>query len=165
MSSSVRTVTAPSFGSGRGSGGGGKRGRDGDDGRDPNRPVKKPKPLDHFGLVDLGPDGPLRAMILAMMKVGNLGTVPSGGLLTRGGQPKTLPERTDCVHRWLSGHLHASQGLVAAKYTELAEAFVHMVRAIAAAGLFDQLVSMLVEVLTNLAIAAQAEGDDDSDGD
>jgi hypothetical protein len=100
-----------------------------------------------------------------MMEVANLGTVPSGGLLTRGGQPKTLPERTNCVRRWVDGHLHASQGLVAAKYTELAEAFVHMVRAIAAAGLFDQLVSMLVEVLTNLAIAAQAEGDDDSDGD
>ena len=164
MSSSVRTAIAPSFGSGRGSGGSGKRGRDGDDGRDPRRPVK-PKPLDNFGLVDLGPDGRLRAMILLMLKVANLGTVPSGGLLTHGGQPKTLPERTNCVRRWVDGHLNAPKGLVAAKYSELAEAFVHVVRAVAAAGLFDQLVSMLVELLTTLATAAQAEGDDDSDGD
>ena len=68
MSSSVRTVTAPSFGSGRGSGGSGKRGRDGDDGRDRRRP-DKPRPLDNFGLVDLGPDGRLRVMILLMLKV------------------------------------------------------------------------------------------------
>ena len=91
MSSSVRTAIAPSFGGG--GGGGGKRGRDGgDDGRDRRRP-DKPKPIDKISMVDFGPDGRIRQMILLLLQVANLGTVPSGGLLTRGGQPKTLPER------------------------------------------------------------------------
>ena len=67
--------------------------------------------------------------------------------------------------RWVEGHLSAPKGLVQARYSELAEAFVHVVRAVAAAGLFDQLVSMLVELLTTRATAARAEGDDASDGD
>jgi hypothetical protein len=49
---------------------------------------------------------------------------------------------------------------VSARYTELAEAFVHVLRAVDAAGLFDPLVAMLVELLTNRAVE-RAEADDD----
>ena len=155
MSSSVRTAMAPSFDSG----GGGKRGRDGDDGRDRRRP-ERPKPLDKISMVDFGPDGRIRQLLLLLLQVANLGDLPSGGLLTRGGQPKTLPERTDAVRRWVEGHLNAPNSLVQARYTELAESFVHVVRAINAAGLFDQLVTMLVELLTTRAVE-RAEADDD----
>jgi hypothetical protein len=155
MSSSVRTAMAPTFGSG----GGSKRERDGDDGRDRRRP-ERPKPLDKISMVDFGPDGRIRQLLLLLLQVANLGDLPSGSLLTRGGQPKTLPERTDAVRRWVEGHLNAPNGLVQARYTELAEGFVHVVRAVNAAGLFDQLVTMLVELLTTRAVE-RAEADDD----
>ena len=161
MSSSVRTATAPSFGGG-GGGGGGKRGRDnGDDGRDRRRP-DKPKPLDKITVVDFGPDGQIRQLILLLMVVANLGTLPSGSLLTRGGQPKTLSERTDAVRRWVEGHLNAPNGLVQARYSQLAESFVHVLRAVNAAGLFDQMVAMFVELFTTRAVerASDDDGDD-----
>ena len=50
-----------------------------------------------------------------------------------------------------------------ARYTELAESWVHVVRAVNAAGLFDQLVAMLVVELT--ARAVEQRRDDDSDSD
>ena len=86
-------------------------------------------------------------------------TTESGSLLTRGGQPKTLSERSTAVARWVDGHLHAPVGLVQAKYSELAEAFLHILRAVNSAGLYDQLLAMLVELLTNRAVD-RAEGDD-----
>ena len=39
-----------------------------------------------------------------------------------------------------------------AKYSELAESFVHILRAVNSAGLYDQLLAMLVELLTNRAV-------------
>ena len=49
-------------------------------------------------------------------------------------------------------------GLTSARYTELAEAFVHVLRAVDSAGLFDPLVAMLVELLTTRAVeSAEAE--------
>ena len=159
MSSTAHTALAPSFGSGTG-GGGGKRGRgDDDDGRDRRRP-EKPKPLDKISMADFGPGGRLRQLILLLLQTANLGDLPSGGLLTRGGHAKTLPERTEAVRRWVDGHLSAPNGLMQARYSELAESFVHVLRAVNAAGMFDQLVAMLVELLTNRAVD-RAEGDDD----
>ena len=164
--SSVRTAVAPSYGGGGGGGGGGgKRGRGddgGDDGRDRRRP-DKPKPVDKISAADFGPTGRLRQLILLLLQTANLGSLPSGGLLTRGGQAKTLPECTDTVRRWVEGHLHAPTGLVNARYTELAESFVHVLRAVNAAGLFDQLVAMLVELLTARALEHRNGDDDDDD--
>ena len=159
--SSVRTAIAPSFAGGGGGGdGGGKRGRDGgDEGGDRRRPGK-PKPVDKLSAADFGPEGRLRQLVLMLLQLANLGTLPSGSLLTRGGQPKTLSERSTAVGRWVDGHLRAPVGLVQAKYSELAEAFVHILRAVNSAGLYDQLLAMLVELLTNRAVE-RAEGEDD----
>ena len=139
----------------------GKRGRgdDGDDGRDRRRP-DNPKPLDKISMADFGPEGRLRQLVLLLLQTANLGDLPSGGLLTRGGQAKTLPERTKAVRRWVDGHLSAPNGRMQARYSELAESFVHVLRAVNAAGMYDQLVAMLVELLTNRAVD-RAEGDDD----
>lgn len=157
MASTAHTAIAPSFGGG---GGGGKRGRgDGDDGRDRRRP-DKPKPTDKLSAADFAPNGRIRLLLLLLLQTANLGDLPGGGLLTRGGQAKTVDERTSTVRRWVEGHLHASSGLMQARYTELAEAFVHIVRAVNEAGLFDQLVAMLVVLLTNRAVDRHA-GDDE----
>jgi hypothetical protein len=164
MSSSVRTACAPSYGGGDG-GGGGKRGRGdgggggGGDGGDDRRP-KKPKPQDVLSAADFGPEGRLRRLILLLMQTANLGNLPSGGLLTHSGFPKTLPQRTDAVRSWVQGHLNAPNGLVQARYTELAESFVHVLRAASSAGLFDQMVAMLVELLTT---RAEELADDDDE--
>jgi len=50
---------------------------------------------------------------------------------------------------------------VQARYSELAESFVHVLRAVNAAGLFDQLIAMLVELLTTRAVEQRARVDDD----
>ena len=162
MASTAHTFIAPSFGGGSGVGGGGKRGRrdGGDDGRDRRRPDKS-KPTDKLSVADFAPNGRIRQLLLLVLQVASLGDLPSGGLLTRGGQPRTLDERTSTVRRWVEGHLHASSGLMQARYTELAEAYVHILRAVNAAGLFDQLVAMLVELLTNRAVDRQAGEEDD----
>ena len=154
--SSIATAISPSYAGGRS----GKRERDGDDGRDRRRP-EKPKPMDKISAADFGPDGRLRQLILMLLQVANLGDLPSGSLLTRGGQPKMLNERSASVRRWVEGHLYAADGLMQARYSELAEAFVHIVRAVNAAGLFDQLVAMLVELLTNRAVDREDGEDDD----
>jgi hypothetical protein len=161
--SSVRTAIAPSFvGDGGGGGGGGKRGRNGGDGGDggDDRHPSKPKPTDRISAADFGPEGRLRQLILMLLQLANLGSLPSGSLLTRGGQPKTLSERSTAVGRWVEGHLNAPAGLVQARYSELAEAFVHILRAVNSAGLYDQLLAMVVELLTNRAVD-RAEGEDD----
>ena len=65
------------------------------------------------------------------------------------------------MRRWVEGHLNAPNSLVQARYSELAESFVHVVRAVNAAGLFDQLVTMLVELLTTRALErADTDSDD-----
>ena len=154
------TAIAPSAFTG---GGGGKRGRGGDDGRDRRRP-DRPKPIDKISAADFGPNGRLRQLILTLLQLANLGDLPSGSLLTRGGQPKTLSERSASVSRWAEGLLQASNGLMQARYSELAEAFVHVLRAVLTAGLFDQFVAMLVELLTNRAVD-RADGEDDHEDD
>ena len=159
--STVHTAIAPSFGTG----GGGKRGRrDDDDGRDRRRP-ERPKPTDKLSMADFAPDGRIRQLLLLLLATANLGDLPSGGLLTGTKQPKTLNDRTAVVRRWVEGHLHAPTGLVSTRYTELAEAFVHVLRAVDAAGLFDPLVAMLVELLTNRAVERAEGGDDDTYSD
>jgi hypothetical protein len=157
--STVHTAIAPSFGGGGGGGGGGKRGRDGDDGRDRRRP-DKPKPLDKISLSDFGPEGRIRRLLLLLLETANLGNLPSGSLLTRGGQLKALSDRTAAVSSWVEGHLNAANGLMQARYSELAESFVHVLRAVNAAQLFDQMVAMLVQLLSDRAIE-RAEGEDE----
>ena len=116
--SSVRTAIAPSFAGGGGGGSGVKRGRDGGDGGDDRRRPGKPKPTDKISAADFGPEGRIRQLILMLLQLANLGDLPSGSLLTRGGQPKTLSERSTAVGRWVEGQLHASAGLVQAKYRQ-----------------------------------------------
>ncbi len=162
MASSVRTAIAPSFGGGGGGGRGWKRGRgdDGDDGRDRRR-FDKPKPMDRFSASDFGPDGALRELVNRLLKIANLGNLPSGSLLTQGGKAKPLPDRMQAVRRWVDGHMNASQGLRQARYSELAESFVHVLRAANSAGKYDQLVAMLVELLTGNAVSkAESSADD-----
>ena len=152
---STNTAMAPSFGPSY-TGGGGKRERDGDDRRDGRR--DGPRPVDkEVTLVALGPKGWLRLLIMAMVANANLGNLPSGGLLTAGGQPKTYSERSTKVGEWVTAQLTAPEGFVKSRFSEMAEAFVHIVRAVNKAGLYDQLVALLVEVLTDAAL------DDDDD--
>ena len=150
--STVNTSIAPSYAVG---GGGDKRhrGEDGDDGRDRRRP-EKPKPLDKISIVDFGPQGQIRQMILLLLQVANLGDLPSSSLITTtfGPKARTLEWRTTVVRTWAEGLMHAPNGLVRARFTELAEAFIHVLRAVNAAGLFEQLIAMLVELLTSRAI-------------
>ena len=158
--STVHTAIAPSFSSSPG-GGGGKRGRDGgDDGRDRRRP-DKPKPMDKISAADFGPEGRLRRLIMVLLEIANLGEPPSGSLLTGTGQLKTLGERITSVSRWVEGHIKAPNGLVQARYTELAESFVHVLRAANAAGFFDNLVAMFVELLSNRAVARTDDDEHD----
>ena len=155
--SSTRTAIAPSY-AGGGGGGGGKRGRDGDDRRD-RRHLDRPKPLDKISAADLGPDGAVRKMLLMLLQLANLGDLPSSSLIpiTDGPRARTLEWRTTVIETWLRGLSRAPNAVVQARFTELADAFVHVVRAVSAAGLYDQLVAMLVELLTNRAIAARDE--------
>ena len=44
-----------------------------------------------------------------------------------------------------------------AKYSEMAVAFVHLVRAVADAGLYNQLVALLVDYLSSLAVEGYEE--------
>lgn len=158
--STVHTAIAPSFSPSPG-GSGGKRGRDGgDDGRDRRRP-DKPKPMDKISAADFGPEGRLRRLIMVLLEIANLGEPPSGSLLTGTGQLKTLGERITSVSRWVEGHIKAPNGLVQARYTELAESFVHVLRAANAAGFFDNLVAMFVELLSNRAVARTDDDEHD----
>ena len=154
--STVNTTFAPSY---AGGGGGGKRGRgDGDDGRDRRRP-DKPKPLDKISMADFGPEGKIRQLIMLLLQIANLGTPPSGSLLTVGGNAKTLDERSRAVRTWAEGLMNAPQGLQNARFTELAQSFVHVLRAASAGGLFDQVIAMLVEILTNRALDDAEDGE------
>ena len=155
--STINTAIGPSFAS---CGGGGKRGRRDDDDR--GRRPDKPKPADKISAADFAPAGRVRQLLLLLLQVANLGSLPSGGLLTGSGQPKSLDDRTSAVRRWVESHLHASQGLVQGRYSELAESFVHVLRAVNKAGFFDQLLAMFTELLTNRAVERAERDDDDN---
>lgn len=159
MASTTNTAIAPSFAPA----GGGKRGRDGDDGRDRRRP-DKPKPIEALVPIDLSPKGALRVMLMLLLTKANLGNVPSGGLLTESKKAKPLAARIALVEDWVGGLMRTPDGFKKARFSELAEAFVHVVRAANTAGLFDQLVALLTEEFTTRAENA-ANGDDDEDGD
>ena len=174
--SSVNTQKAPSF-AGGGAGGGGKRGRDGDDGRPPRRPNNS-KPVDAFSsAANLGPNGPIRQLVLLLLQVANLGTVPGANLVQAGGAAgptmKPLGQRVEKVSNWLDAQLRAPECIVRNRdgtstplvdqYTELAEAFAHVARAINANGLYDELVAMLVQVFTDRALQdADSDAGDDA---
>lgn len=141
----------PSYG-GSGGAGGGKRRRDGDGGGD-KRP-DKPKPLDKIGLADLGPDGRIRQLLMILIGCINM-ELPRGKLLTVTKNLKPLQERLDFVRGWVEQQFLNPRisGLIEAKYSELSESFVHVVRAVNAAGLFDQLVALLVQLLSDRALS------------
>ena len=122
----------------------------------------KPKPTDCFAADAFGPKGPLRKLVRVLLKTANLGNnLLHSGLLTHGGNAKPLHERTQAVRRWVDGHLHAPLGVRQARYSELAESFVHVLRASNSAGKYDQLVAMLVELMTNNALGAADSDEDD----
>jgi len=147
----ARTVSAPCCWQG---GGGGKRRRDDDD-RDRRR-RDKPKPVDHnVSLIALGPEGTLREIIRLFLETANLGELPSRVLLTGGGQLKPLSARTDAVRRWAMGVMHADQDLIDSRFSELAEAFVHILRCANTRGILDQVIAMLVEMLAERVVALQ----------
>ena len=172
--STVLTARAPSYGRKRGRydgvherdgqergyeqerGGGQHYARQGNNGRRHNKHNYASggrKPIDaSITRVALGPDGHLRQQILTALKTANLGNLPSGGLLTPTGAPKMLADRVNKVRNWLDNHLGASDKLMKEKYSELAIAFAHLARAVADAGLYNQLVALLVEYLTPLAL-------------
>ena len=172
--STARTASAPSYGRKRGRydggherdgqergyeqerGGGQHYAHQGNNGRRHNKHNYASgvrKPIDaSITRVALGPDGHLRQQILTALKTANLGNLPSGGLLTPTGAPKMLADRVNKVRNWLDNHLGASDKLMKEKYSELAIAFAHLARAVADAGLYNQLVALLVEYLTPLAL-------------
>ena len=133
------------------SGGGGKRGRDGDDGR-PRRPPDKTKPIDKLTKVDLEEGGRLRVIYYALIAMGTLGTPPRGQLLTVTKNRKPLHERTQAVATWLDG----LERCPSFAKSELSQAFVHVVRAVRASGLYDHFVDTLVEHLTDRALGDDA---------
>ena len=92
--------------------------------------------------------------MLLLLQIANLGDLPSSNLITTtfGPKERTLEWRTTVVDSWLGGLMRSPNGLVQTRFTELAEAFVHVSRAVNVAGFYDQLVAMVVDVLTNRAI-------------
>ena len=76
----------------------------------------------------------MRSLIKAALKKANLGALPNKRLLTATGAKRTLEQRMAVVEPWVEGLLHASDGLMAAKFSHLAEAFVHVLRAVNQAG-------------------------------
>jgi len=150
--STINTSIAPSYAGGGGDGG--KRGRgDDDDGRDRRR-HDRPKPLDKISIADFGPEGKIRQLILLLLQVARLGDLPCEDLITTtfGPREKTLAWRTTIVSSWLDGLMTSPEWLVQAHFTELAETFVHVLRAVNTAGRYDQLVTIVVEFLTSRAI-------------
>lgn len=158
MSTSTgRTACAPSHGN-RG-GGGGDRKRPHGGGGGGGGPGGGPPPTDKLGAADIGPEGELRKILISFLVVANLGTVPSGGLFTAGGTEKTVPQRVSLVENWTNSFLNVTDEFMARRYSTMAVAFAHVVRAASAAGLFDQVVMILVEEFT--AREQRRRNDDD----
>ena len=122
---SYRGDKRPRSGSGGRGGGGGSGGGGGGGGR--------PKPPDNFSIVDLGVDEAMRRMFVAFLTKANLGTPPNSRLVTSAGA-RTLTERMAVVEPWVEGLLNAPNGLKAATFSHLAEAFVHVLHAVNQAG-------------------------------
>ena len=123
-----------------------------------SQPPRDKKPIDaSITRVSLGPDGHMRKQIFAALESANLGNLLSRGLLTGTGAPKAYAAQVLKVRKWIDGYLGASNKLMEAKFSEMAVAFVHLVRAVADAGLYNQMVALLVDYLSPLAVAAYQE--------
>ena len=146
--SSTNTAIAPSFGTGGGGGGGGggrgdrKRGRDDRD---------RPKPQDRFGLVDLGPIGRLRRLLLIFLQIANLGNLPRGQLLTKNKNLRTLNDRVQVVEGWVRGLITAPRHVKENNFSHMAEAFLHVLQSADRLGIHDQVIALLVEILSDMA--------------
>ena len=55
---------------------------------------------------------------------------PSAKLLTKGSDPKALHERRDAVRHWMQSIRSMADGVLQSRFSELAQAFVHVVRAV-----------------------------------
>ena len=138
-------------GGGRGGGGGGPR----------REPTAK------FTMLDMGPDGKLRALLVAMLAVANLGDWPyrkliEGGNRATGQLPYSRPAyvRLDVISQWLRS------GCAEARHP-VAQMFFDLVRIADRDGLWQPVLQLVTEHLTNAAIAkwqALASGEDDSRG-
>ena len=120
------------FDCGNRGGGGGKRDRDDDeDERRRRGPDKKPTPIDKVFVSTLGVEGPLRALVMILINLGVMAsTTPSAKLLTKGGDPKSSKERRGIVGAWMQKACCAPAGVMQRSYSELAQAFVHVLRAV-----------------------------------
>ena len=105
----------------------------------------------------------IRDSIQRLLSIANLGNLPSSSLLTGGGNLKTGPERVDSVKRWVNGFLTVPDHRLQTSFSELAESFVHVLRAVSAAGMYDQIVAMLVETLSNRALNSRRSPANQSD--
>ena len=76
----------------------------------------------------------MRRIFLALLAMANLGTPPRGNLVHANGSMRTLEHRMAVVEPWVEGLLNVNDGLMAARFSHLAEAFVHVLRAANQAG-------------------------------
>ena len=181
--STVNTAMPPSHaraggGAGRGlaRGRGFKRGRDWQSGRHrrDSRVLEAEKAVDEIQAKHFHIDGPMRTAALGLAKVANTGTKPT--LLDEDGNEKKLIDRMSAVRSWLEGLDGALDtsidigggkrvSLVQQRFSPLAEALTHVVRATSDAGYFDQLVAMLVDELTEQAKRDHDEAESRQYGD
>jgi hypothetical protein len=136
----------------------GRDAREGDGGDDHNR--KRPaqrKPVDRFGAIPWNVDGSLRQLLEMILRLANHGPVPE--LLTKGTGVRKPPHiRHAAIRKWCTGLEGAPAGVMAARFTELSEALVHVLRAAIVAGHFEDAVTMVTSILTRTAeIAREAE--------
>ena len=156
---SINTQKTYSFGNG----GGGSRKRAGgpggdDDDDDEKKAPNRKKPTDPFSAVDLGPTGTMRNLLLLLFTLANLGTKPN--MLTKNRNLKDASQRLELVGQWVTALMHSPSVVQAKRFSELAEAFLHVLRACANAGLFDEVVALLCAQLSSKALE---ETDDDDD--
>ena len=156
------------FDCGNRGGGGGKRDRDDDeDERRRRGPDKKPTPIDKVFVSTLGVEGPMRALVMILMNLGVMAsTTPSAKLLTKGGVPKSSQERRDIVGIWMQKTSSTPNGVMQRAFSELAQAFVHVLRAVHNSRDPDTLrilVGILTEKLTEDAVKRHEAADDDSE--
>jgi hypothetical protein len=138
-----------------GLGGGGGRERE-DGGDDRQWKAQARKPLDHLQ----HQDEQMRQLLESILRLANVGNVPAL-LMKKTGKPKPYSERFNAVRNWCNGLDRAPQNLMAAKFSELSEALVHVLRAATAAGHFDNVVRELVLILTRTAESAHGGSDEE----
>ena len=159
--STTNTYMAPSYGS-RNARPGGSRGgardhrRDDDD--DDWRPQidKKewgPRPTDTFNLVDFGPNGWVRGLLLSQMRGANVGQPPSGSLLTNNRKTarghrclKSEADQIAAIQTWVNSMLTTPDKYLHRNFSPLAEHFVRTLRMLSAAGFYDQVIALLREL-------------------